>query len=802
MFSMPFRALRVLRVRISLAPGCECTRYPQDLATIAAMAEPARIRQRLTVRGIVQGVGFRPFVYGLAIRHQLAGFVGNDSQGVFIEVEGAPDAVAAFIRDLKAHPPPLALIESITSEALVPLGEDTFSIVTSEPRVGASTSISPDVAICADCLRELFDPNDRRYRYPFINCTNCGPRFTIIRGIPYDRAQTTMAEFQMCPRCAAEYHDPSHRRFHAQPNACPDCGPRVWFERADQAALWDDAAIRAAQDALRAGQVVAVRGIGGFHLACDATSDAALQALRTRKGRVDKPFALMVRDLDAARALAEVSAAEAALLTSQARPIVLLRRRPDARVSPLVAPGNGYLGLMLPYSPLHYLLLDGLNQPLVMTSGNLSDEPICKDNDEARARLGKLADAFLLHNREIHIRCDDSVMRILDDAPLPIRRSRGYAPFPVHLPKAAPMLIAAGGELKATFCITRDQNAYLSQHIGDMENLETLGAYEQAISHFIRLFRIRPRAVICDLHPGYLTTQWAERFAAAQGLPLFKVQHHHAHIAACLVEHGFDPDERVIGVSFDGTGYGSDGAIWGGEVLIANCRSFQRAAHLKYVPLPGGDAGIKRPYRAALAHLWAAGIPWDTDLPCVAACPPAEQRILRRQLESRLNSPPASSAGRLFDAVAALIGVRQTITYEAQAAIELEAICDEAETGRYPFDIGSNGSETIILDPAPMFAAIVRDLRACARREAIAAKVHNTIAACIAEVSILLRARTGLTTVALSGGVFQNVFLLKRARAQLQAAGFRVLVHRAVPPNDGGLALGQAAIGACMSGGW
>ncbi len=764
------------------------------------MARATRVRRRLVVRGIVQGVGFRPFVYGLAVRHQLAGFVGNDSQGVFIEVEGPPDAIDAFIGELRAHPPPLASIESIASEALPPKGETAFVIVASAQQAGASTSISPDVAICADCLRELFDPSDRRYRYPFINCTNCGPRFTIIRDIPYDRAQTTMASFAMCPRCAAEYHDPTNRRFHAQPNACPDCGPRVWFERPGQAVVWDDAAIRAAQDALRAGQIVAMRGIGGFHLACDATSDAALQALRARKGRVDKPFALMVRDLDAARALAEVSDAEAELLTSPARPIVLLRRRPDARVSPLVAPGNGYLGLMLPYSPLHYLLLDGLAQPLVMTSGNLSDEPICKDNEEARARLAGLADAFLFHNREIHIHCDDSVMRVLDGAPLPIRRSRGYASFPVRLPRPAPMLVAAGGELKATFCITRDQNAYLSQHIGDMENLETLRAYERAVDHFVRLFRLRPEAVVCDLHPGYLTTQWAERFAASHGLPLFKVQHHHAHIAACLAEHGFDPDERVIGVSFDGTGYGIDGAIWGGEVLIADCRAFQRAAHLKYTPLPGGDAGIKRPYRVALAHLWAAGIPWEADLPCVAACPPDEQRVLRRQLERRLNSPLTSSAGRLFDAVAALIGVRQVITYEAQAAIELEALCDQDEAGRYPFTI--EDADVLVLDPAPMLRAIVDDLRAGVRRESIAAKVHNTLAKIIVEVSILLRERSRVKVVALSGGVFQNVTLLRQARAQLQAAGFRVLTHQAVPPNDGGLALGQAVVGACMSGAW
>ncbi|MCL6511086.1 MAG: carbamoyltransferase HypF [Anaerolineae bacterium] len=761
------------------------------------MSGSERERRRLVVRGIVQGVGFRPFVHGLATRYNLGGFVGNDSHGVFIEIEGAPDALDAFTRELQVTPPPLALIEAVTCQAMAPAGETTFTIVASAHRAGASTAISPDVCICDDCLRELFDPSDRRYRYPFINCTNCGPRFTIIRDIPYDRPQTTMAAFAMCPHCEAEYHDPANRRFHAQPNACPACGPRVWLERTGQPTVWDDPAICAAQDALRAGRIVAVRGIGGFHLACDATNDAALQTLRRRKGRVDKPFALMVRDLDAARALAELSDAEAALLTSKARPIVLLRRRPDAPLSELVAPGNAYVGLMLPYSPLHYLLLDGLEQPLVMTSGNLTDEPICKDNDEARARLAELADAFLLHNREIYIHCDDSVMRVFEGAPLPIRRSRGYAPFPVRLPKAAPMLLAVGGELKATFCVTRESHAYLSQHIGDMESLQTLQAYERAVDHFIHLFRIRPEAIVCDLHPGYLTTRWAERFAGERNLPLLKAQHHHAHIAACLVEHGYAPDEFVIGISFDGTGYGSDGAIWGGEVLIANCRTFRRAAHLKYVPLPGGDAGIKRPYRVALAHLWSAGLPWDDDLPCVAACSPVERRILQQQLERAVHCPPTSSMGRLFDAIAALIGVRQTITYEAQAAIELEARCDEAEGGRYPWTIETaTDDDGLVLDPAPMLRAIVGDLRAGVRPGAIASKVHNTIAELIVEVSAHLRDRTGLATVALSGGVFQNATLLRRTLIGLRAAGFRALTHQAVPPNDGGLALGQAAIGA------
>ncbi|MCS7055417.1 MAG: carbamoyltransferase HypF [Thermoflexales bacterium] len=760
------------------------------------MPEHARMRQRLTVRGIVQGVGFRPFVFGLARRLSLAGHVGNNSGGVFIEVEGTPDALATFLHELRTHPPPLAMIDSITVEDLPALGESSFVIVESEAQARAGTSISPDVCICDDCLRELFDPADRRYRYPFINCTNCGPRFTIIQDIPYDRPLTTMAAFPMCAACAREYHDPADRRFHAQPVACPACGPRVWFEAGGQATAWDDDAIRAAQVALRSGRIVAVKGIGGFHLACDATNDAALRALRQRKGRVDKPFAVMVRDLAAARALAEVDDAEAALLTSQARPIVLLRRLAGAPLSALVAPGNAYIGLMLPYSPLHYLLLDGLDVPLVMTSGNLSDEPICKDNDEALRRLGALADCFLLHNRDIHIWCDDSVMRTFEGGELPIRRSRGYAPFPIRLAQPGPMLIAVGGELKATFCVTRERFAYLSQHIGDMENLETLQAFERALTHFVKLFRIVPERIVCDLHPGYLSTQWAERFAAAQGLPLVKVQHHHAHIAACLAEHGFDPDARAIGISFDGTGYGSDGAIWGGEVLIASCRAFTRVAHLKYVPLPGGDASIKRPYRAALAHLWAAGIAWDEDLPCVAACPPEERRVLRRQLERSVNCPPTSSMGRLFDAISALVGVRQTATYEAQAAIELEALCDDTEQGRYEWASAPSASgDARVFDPAPLLRGIVDDLRAGVSRAVIAAKVHNAVAELIVQASDHARRGSGLNVVALSGGVFQNVQLLRRTLPRLRAAGFDVRTHRAVPPNDGGLALGQAVVG-------
>lgn len=764
-------------------------------------AEDDRVRRRLSVRGIVQGVGFRPFVYALARKHALAGFVGNDSAGVFIEVEGSAAALDRFERELCVAPPPLALVEAVAVETIPPRGEADFRIVESAAQPGVGTSISPDICICDDCLRELFDPSDRRYRYPFINCTNCGPRFTIIKDIPYDRPLTTMADFAMCPACAAEYRDPSNRRFHAQPNACPTCGPQVWFTAGStDAAPTGAEAFAAAQAALLDGRIVAVKGIGGFHLACDATNDAALRVLRERKGRVDKPFALMARDLDVVRRFAQVTHEEAGLLTSKERPIVLLRKRADdRRLSALVAPGNAYVGVMLPYTPLHYLLLDGdlHDVPLVMTSGNYSDEPIVKDNDIALDRLRSLADAFLVHSRDIHMWCDDSVVRAWEGRALPIRRSRGYTPFPVALSRTVPCVLAAGGELKATFCLTKDRHAYMSQHIGDMGNLETLRAFERAVAHFMTLFRARPERIACDLHPGYLSTRWAEQWAAQNGLPLVRVQHHHAHIASLIAEHGLPFDRRVIGISFDGTGYGSDGAIWGGEVLVADCAAFTRIAHLRYVPLPGGDAAIKRPYRSALAHLWAAGLAWDDDLPCVAACPAEERRVLRRQLERNVNCVPTSSLGRLFDAVASLVGVRQTVTYEAQAAIELEAMCadDVREAYKVSLDLG----DPILVDPAPMLRAIIADLRAGRPVGEIVARVHNTFADLIVALSEHARRRTGLAEVGLSGGVFQNVRLLALAVQRLRERYFQVLTHRRVPPNDGGLALGQAAIAVCVA---
>ncbi|MEA3340042.1 MAG: carbamoyltransferase HypF, partial [Chloroflexota bacterium] len=624
-----------------------------------------------------------------------------------------------------------------------------------------------------------------------------------------------------------------NRRFHAQPNACPVCGPRVWLQVGKSASLQvGEAAIRAAREMLVEGDVVAIKGLGGFHLACDATNDEAVARLRERKGRVDKPFALMAFDLETVEWFCHVSEDERKFLTARERPILLLRERADGSISPLVAPGNRYLGVMLPYTPLHYLLLEpdrtsGIGHcsldighwtfplGLVMTSGNISEEPIAADNDEALARLGGLADAFLLHDRDIHARCDDSVTRVFAGAELPVRRSRGYAPYPVHLPFPVRQVLAVGAELKNTFCLTRDRYAFLSQHIGDMENYETLCSFERMVEQLQRTFRIEPEIVAHDMHPGYLTTKYAreqeargkkqeagsKRQEAGGGLAsciLHPVQHHHAHVAACMAENGLDGERPVIGVAFDGTGYGADGAIWGGEFLIADYVSFRRAAHLKYAPLPGGDAAIRRPYRIALTHLWAAGVEWEEDLPPVAAASPAERAVLARQLERVLNVVPTSSIGRLFDAVSALAGVRQEINYEAQAAIELENLVLPDETSAYPFEIASpairNSQFAISIDPAPCIRAVVADVRAGVSVGVIAAKFHNGLAWMVRNVCLRLREETGLDEAALSGGVFQNVTLLEKSVRLLREAGFCVYTHHLVPPNDGGIALGQAVV--------
>ena len=784
-------------------------------------------RLRIKISGIVQGVGFRPFVYKAAKECNLGGFVGNDSSGVIVEIEGAEKNLREFQRMIVEDAPPLSYITAIESRAIEPQFSTNFYIAESREQADRRTLVAPDAAVCGDCLRELFDEQDRRFHYPFINCTNCGTRFTITRDIPYDRPNTTMSVFKMCARCQSEYDNPLDRRFHAQPNACAECGPKVWLVRKKDENVFGEQAISAARTALADGEIVAVKGIGGFHLACDAKNNSAVQTLRVRKGRAANPFAVMCRDLETAKSLAEIGVAEAAFLTSRERPIVLLKKKVND-LSEFVAPNNQFLGVMLAYSPLHYLLFDENLDALVMTSGNFSSEPILTDNTQALEKLAALADAFLLHDREIFVPCDDSVIRIVEgsglqvqgcrfrvagsglqvrglenevreppgaDRILPIRRSRGYAPFPVELPFKLPPVLAVGGELKATFCVAKDNFAFMSQHIGDMENLETLRAFEKSVEQMRKLFRIEPEIVAFDKHPAYLSARWAKENSARVFQPsakLVAVQHHHAHIASAMAENGLDGAQRVIGFAFDGTGYGDDGAIWGGEVLLADYQCFERAAHLRYVPLAGGDASVRKPSRLALGYLWQAGIDWNAKLPCVAACSQTEQKILLKQFGNNFNVVPTSSFGRLFDAVAALAGVCQTVTYEAQAAIEFEAVLDEKITQAYEFELIEG--EKIEISAGRLIADVVADVLAQIPVGEISAKFVNATADLIVRLALLFREREKLNKVVLSGGCFQNVALLKTSVRQLREHGFEVLTHTRVPPNDGGLALGQAII--------
>lgn len=766
---------------------------------ISLTQRTADVRYRFTVTGVVQGVGFRPFVHRTATDLGLSGFVGNDSSAVFVEVQGPTAKVDAFARRLRAEAPPLAIISTVS---VVQLDTDAdcsagFRIVASRTISGAATAIPPDIAVCDDCIAELFDPGDRRYRHPFVTCTNCGPRFTIIRELPYDRPATTMAGFEMCPRCTAEYHDPSDRRFHAQPVACPDCGPTLWFRSGETRIEGSDRALAATRTALSDGAVVAIKGVGGYHLGCAVDDDAAVGALRARKARGGKPFAILVADLDVARRYADIDSGAAAVLSSPARPIVLLRRRPDAPISELVAPGSPLIGLMLPYSPVHHLLLAAIPgsrlpvpEALVLTSANRSDEPICFTDDDAAQRLPALCDAVLDHDRPIHVPCDDSVVRVVDGRELPIRRSRGYAPLPVELGRSGPAVLAVGGELKNTFCLTDGTRAFCSGHIGDMSTLETLRAFERAVDQLGGIRR-QPQRLAADLHPGYHTRHWAERHAGAR--PLDLVQHHHAHVVSLLAEHG-RIGEPIIGVAFDGTGYGCDGTVCGGEILSVgtDAHRFTRVGHLKPVPLPGGDVAVRNPWRMALSHLWAAGIEWDADLAPVAAATGAELRLLRSQLDSGVGCMPCSSMGRLFDAVAALLGVRHRIDYEGQAAIELEVLADTADdempVPALQLTVTADGQ----FDAAELVAALVSALRAGAAPAVLAAAFHKAVAVAVAEVVAVVAGPVRL--VGLTGGVFQNVRLLQECRARLQEAGFEVLTHHTVPPNDGGLALGQAAV--------
>jgi len=884
-------------------------------------------RVRIRLRGIVQGVGFRPFVHNLAGKWQLAGYVLNSSSGLVAEVEGDPDAVEGFVDAVRAEAPPLAWIQQMEVAELAPEGGTGFEIRQSAVETGEFALISPDVATCPDCLRDCREPGNRRFGYPFTNCTNCGPRYTIIRDIPYDRASTTMAPFRMCAACRQEYDDPANRRFHAQPNACPECGPSITGtiplpdghgseggavvteasglgpesgrapsrdregavlaaaselgsvcegniplpdghgseggavltevselgsvcegniplpdghgseggavltevselgsvcegniplpdghgseggavltevselgsvcegniplpdghgseRRPDSAAFLAEARRR-----LTAGEIVAIKGLGGFHLACDPRNAAAVERLRARKRRSDKPFALMARDLAAVEALCEVSDADRAALTGWRRPIVLLPRRLSAQLPQAIAPGNRILGIMLPYTLLHHLLFDGAAfDALVMTSGNISEEPIVVDNREAQERIGNVADWFLTHNRGIYMRTDDSVVRTFEGRERVLRRSRGYAPQTLDLGRTAPELLACGGELKNAFCLTKGRHAILSQHIGDLENYETLRFFEETLANLKKLFRVAPRAVAHDLHPGYLSTKYA---LGLEGLPMIGVQHHHAHIASCMAENGLTGD--AIGVAFDGTGYGTDGAIWGGEFLVAGYGGFERRAHLRYIRLAGGDAAVRQPWRPALAYLMDA---FGPDAPFEAA-PAGHIRVVRRMIAGGINTVPTSSCGRLFDAVASLIGLRHEVNFEGQAAIELESIAEEGCAGRYPY--GIDGGSPWQIDFRPAIESIVREVSAGVPRGRMAAKFHNTLADATVEVCRRIGAESKLRRVCLSGGTFQNVRLLGATVAGLRARGFEVFLHAQVPPNDGGIALGQAAIAA------
>lgn len=761
----------------------------------------AQSRRRLTVTGVVQGVGFRPFVHRLATGLGLHGFVGNDAAAVFVEVQGPDEAVRAFADALVTQAPPLARVTGVGSEPLGLVDEPGFRIVASREAAGPVTPIPPDTAVCEDCVRELRDPADRRHRHPFVTCTNCGPRFTIVTGVPYDRPATTMAGFPMCTRCEAEYHDPADRRFHAQPLCCNDCGPRLRLDGPGGTETDADAAIAATQRLLAAGAIVAVKGLGGFHLVCRADDADAVRRLRARKARGGKPFALMVADLAAARRLAMVDAAEAAVLSSPARPVVLLDRLPGARVADAVAPGSPQLGLLLPYTPVHHLLFapvpvlgDAAQVPraLVMTSANVSDEPICHADDDPR--LGTLCDAVLGHDRPIHVPVDDSVVRVVDGRELPIRRSRGYAPLPVDLGADAPPVLAVGGELKNAFCLTDGRRAHLSAHVGDMGSVETLHAFERAVAQLGALHG-EPVAIAADLHPGYLTRSWAERVAGDR--PLTLVQHHHAHVVSLLAEHG-RLGEPIVGVAYDGTGYGTDGGIWGGELLVvgADVTAAERVGHLRAVPLPGGDGAVRNPVRTALAHLHAAGVAWAGDLPPVGAAESAELAAVRAMLGSGTGTAACTSMGRLFDAAASILGVRHRIGYEAQAAIELEVLAAAAPAAApLRLDVGADG----VLDAAPLVEGLVDGLRAGVGIASLARGVHEAVADATATAVVAAGRARGVRLAGLTGGVFQNVLLLRACRDRLRAAGFEVLVHRLVPPGDGGLALGQAAVAAAMA---
>jgi len=768
------------------------------------------------ITGIVQGVGFRPFIYNLALRHHLRGWVLNSSDGVHCVAQGDPDDIEAFVRAIRSEAPPISVIDTLSTEEIPPQEFPDFRIEESKALEGAMTLVSPDIATCDLCSAELFDRADRRFRYPFINCTNCGPRFTIIDDVPYDRPATTMRVFAMCPECEQEYSNPGDRRFHAQPNACFVCGPRLYLnipggEESCEDLIWtlekesdprphrdirlerkrSDAIIAKISSLLDQGKIIAIKGLGGFHLACDATNEAAVQLLRTRKHRWGKPMAIMLRDTASARRYCHISAEEESLLASASRPIVLLMRtnNPDAVLAPSVSGDLPEIGVMLPYTPLHHLLISALPGPLVMTSGNLSEEPIAIDNKEALERLSRIADAFLLHDRDIHSRYDDSVFRVVSEVVEPLRRARGYAPHPIALLGASAIdILAVGPEQKNTFTLIKGSNAFVSQHIGDLENKETLEHFEETLELYRRLFRINPGVVAHDLHPEYLST----KFAHELDLPKVGVQHHHAHIVSVTAEH--DITRTVAGLAFDGTGFGSDGRIWGGEVLLADWEDFERIAHLAYVPMPGGAAAIRRPARMAIGTLHATGLLDHPGAdPLRSRLLENEEQLLLKMIDQGINSPLTSSMGRLFDTVSAITGVRDDAAYEGEAAIELEACADTSALGAYEFALrAENGA--LVIDPRPVLLGVLEDVRRGRPRSEISQCFHQAVVCVIVELADIATERTSNRHVALAGGVFMNRIVLEGALRKLTERGLLPLTHLRLPANDGAVSFGQAVI--------
>ena len=753
-----------------------------------------KIRKNIIIKGIVQGVGFRPFIHKLVQNYNLSGWVVNSNQGVEIEVEGKTEEINSFVSDIKNKLPPLARIEKIEVNQLPLIGYKEFSIKKSIVKEENSfVLVSPDISICEDCLQELFDPHNRRFRYPFINCTNCGPRFTIIKDIPYDREKTTMSIFKMCPQCQSEYENIEDRRYHAQPNACADCGPQVFLYQNKRKIEGIDDPIEEAVKLLKEGKIGAIKGLGGFHLACDATNNKAIARLRRLKNREDKPFAIMSFNLEKIMQYCKIGEKEKEWLVNRARPIVLLKKKENNLISPLVAPNNNCLGVMLPYTPLHYLLLKDYFTALIMTSGNITDQPIIGDNLEALEKLDGIVDFFLLYDRDIFNRCDDSVIKIINDDNVFFRRSRGFVPHPIILDFKLKEVLALGGELKNTISFSKENYIFLSQYLGDLKSVETLEFFKESITSFKKMFRVKPEIIACDLHPDYLSTQYAEEIKVKEGLKLVKVQHHHAHIVSCMAENKVK--EKVIGVAYDGTGYGDDGNIWGGEFLLCDLKKYFRVGHLKYYPLPGGDKAIVEPWRMAYSYLYSiyGSKAKMLDIDFNRRMDYAKLSIIEKMIDKNINSPLTSSCGRLFDAASSLIGIRDEISYEGQAAMELESFCASGIKERYEFSTYKE-EEKFIIDPREIFIDIIADLKKGLAKKVMAAKFHNTVAEFTLNLCGKIRENTGINEIALSGGVFQNKYLTEKVVFLLEDKGFKVYIQRKVPPNDGGISLGQAVV--------